>query len=422
MVIGITTITGKKSKQMEEIPVRVSRGGIRYFLEESHAFPSVSFGVFVKSGCRFEEENLLGIAHFIEHMVFKETKNRTSYEISHAVESLGGEINAFTSSEYSVFYVKLLRKDIRTGVEILSDIMKNPTFNSKLLEREREVVLEEINEYYDDPQDICQTEALKTIWGNDPASRNPLGKEETVKKISSSDAFSYFSKFFNRENTFISVVGDIDEKTVEELLNEYFDDFNGDFFTPEIQKSEYKFNEIKYEKDTAQMHLAITFKGSSLFGEENLKNSLFTTILGGNMSSRLFQHLREERGLVYTVYAYPVRLSDIGGSVVYASTTPKKINDVSGLIYSELEDIRRNGLKKSEFEDAKKYLLGSLVLGLESMTSRMQRNGVHGLFLGRIETVHKLMEKLEKISFDDFSAYVSDLLSSEMGKVIVGKI
>lgn len=406
---------------MSQLPIKVTKSGIKYFLEENHTFPSVSFGVFVKSGSRYERKSELGIAHFIEHMVFKETKSRSSYEISHSIESLGGEINAFTSPEYSLFYVKLLSKDIRKGIEIISDIIKNPTFNEELLEKEREVILEEISEYYDDPQDICQTEAARSVWGDDPASFNPLGKEKTVKKIKKGDLLNYFDRFFNLKNIFISVVGDINEKELEKMIEEFFSEFNSKDFSPEVKTPDYKFNEIKIEKETAQIHLAITMKGSGFLNEEHLINSIFTTVIGGNMSSRLFQHLREERGLAYTVYSYPIRLTDTGANIIYASTTPSKLKEVSDLIYKEIELIKKEGITKSEFDDAKKYIIGSLVLGLESMTNRMQRNGVQGLFLGKIETVQTLMDKLEKIDFGRFSSYVSKLLNSEMGKVIVGK-
>ncbi len=407
---------------MEEVPVLVSKSGIRYAVEENHAFPSVSFGVFVKSGSRYEDENQLGIAHFLEHMVFKETKNRTSFQISHAIESLGGEINAFTSSEYSLFYVKLLSKDIKTGVEILADILMNPTFNPELMERERGVILEEINEYYDDPQDICQTEALRSIWGGHPVARNPLGQENTVSKVNSEDLFSYFQRYFTAENIFVSAVGDIDAGSAEELIDKYFGGFNSGGVIPNIDLPAYRFSEIEFKKDTSQIHLAITFPGSAIFNCESLKNSVFTTMLGGNMSSRLFQRLREERGLVYSVFAYPARLSDTGGTIIYASTAPSKLSEVYDLLMREIEDLRKNGVNRSEFEDARKYLIGSLVLGLESMTSRMQRNGVHGLFTGRIETVHTLMRRLEKIELDEFVSYVRDIVSRGMGKVIVGNV
>lgn len=408
--------------KMIEIPVKISKSNIKFVLEENHAFPSVAVGVFVKSGARYEPKENLGIAHFIEHSVFKETLKRSAYEISHEIESLGGELNAFTSSEYSLFYVKLLSRDIRTGLDVISDILINPTFNQELIERERQVILEEINEYFDDPQDICQTEALKSLWGNDPASHNPLGEEDTVSGITRDKLCNYYKMHFNKGNIFISVVGDINESTLEHHIEEYFSGLNGDCYVPEVKMPEYSFETKEIEKDTSQVHLAVTLKGSGLFSKEHLLNSLFTTILGGNMSSRLFQKLREEKGLVYTVYAYPVRLTDTGGSVIYVSTTPKNLDEVSGLIYGEIDTVKKKGFSENEFDDAKKYLIGSLILGLESMTNRMQRNGVLGLFLGRVETVQELMSKLENITFEDFSYYVNMLIDSRSGRVIVGKV
>lgn len=394
---------------------------IKYFVEENHTFPSVSLGVFVKSGSRYET-NKLGIAHFIEHMVFKETKSRSAFEISKAVEGLGGEINAYTSSEYSLFYVKLLGKDIEVGFDVLSDILKNPTFNKELLEKEREVILEEIYEFYDDPQDICQTEALRSIWGDSPLSRNPLGSEESVRSITYEDIVAYFESFFTKGNIFVSVVGDIDSNKAEELLDKYFADFREGINEVKIESTPYRFLEINYPKETAQLHLAVTLKGERSFTHESYLHSIFTTALGGNMSSRLFQKLREENGLVYTVYSYPIRLTDTGGTVIYASTLPKYENVTKEIIFDELNDIKEKGFKEDEFVNAKNYLLGSLVLGLESTSSRMQKNGVSGLMQGRIRTIESIIEEIEAITKDEFDAYLKNLLEGPFGMVRVGKI
>lgn len=411
------------SEENEFEPSRTSKSGIRYFLQENNTFPSLSLGVFVKSGSRYEEPQFRGISHLIEHTVFKGTKKRNAFEISREIEKVGGEINAYTSIEHTVFYVRLLSKDACKGFEILSDILKNPLFQPELVERERRVVLEEIHEYYDDPQDICQTEALKSIWGDDPVANTPLGSEETVKNMRVEDLKSYFSKMFNHHNLFVSVAGDIDDITLRSFMDEYFSDFNSNSFEPQVLPPVYHFEERKYEKDTAQIHVAITLKGSGLFVRENILDSLFTTVLGGNMSSRLFQRLREDSGLVYTVYAYPVRLSDAGGTVVYASTTSENLAEVEGIIHKEVEDIRRNGLSKSEFEDAKSFVRGNLLLGLESTSSKMQRNGVQGLFLGKVKRAEKLLDDIDGVSFDKLNNYIESLLDDgTFGRVVVGKV
>lgn len=405
----------------ENLDISISKSDIKYFVEENHTFPSVSLGVFVKSGSRYETDKL-GIAHFIEHMVFKETKKRSAFEISKAIESLGGEINAYTSSEYSLFYVKLLGKDIEVGFDVLSDILTNPTFNKELLEKEREVILEEIYEFYDDPQDICQTEALRSLWGDSPLSRNPLGTEESVRSITYEDILSYFEHFFLKGNIFISAVGDISQAKAEELVEKYFKDFRNGNNAVSIETVPYKFLEINYPKETAQLHLAITLKGEKSFTHESYLHSIFTVALGGNMSSRLFQKLREEHGLVYTVYAYPVRLVDTGGTVIYASTLPKYESVAKEMILEELNNIKEKGVKDEEFVNAKNYLLGSMILGLESTSSRMQKNGVSGLMQGYIRTVDSIIKEIEGIQKDEFDAYLKRLLDDTYGIVRVGKI
>ncbi len=403
------------------IPQKVSKSGIRYFLEENHTFPSISVGIFVKSGARYENEENLGISHFIEHTVFKGTRKRTAFEISHSIEQLGGELNAYTSSEYSLFYVRLLSKDVELGFDVLSDILSNPTFKKELIEKEREVIIEEIQEYYDDPQDICQTESLKSIWGEDPAANSALGKEENVRSIKREDLANFFKKVFNKDNIFISVTGDVDESKTENLIEEYFGKFNENQFVPAVKSPKFDFNERQIKKDTAQVHFALTFNGSKLFMRENLMNSIFTTILGGNMSSRLFQKLREDKGLVYTIYAYPVKLTDTGGTVVYASTMPNNLKTVESMINKELSLIRKIGLTGDEFNDAKNYILGNIILGLESISQRMQRNGVQGLFLGKVKETNVLMDEIKSISFEEFSSYVNGIVDSNFGKVLVGR-
>jgi predicted Zn-dependent peptidase len=407
-------------KVFEEI--KVAKNSIKYFLEENHTFPSLSIGVFVRSGSRYEEEKFQGIAHFIEHTVFKGTRKRNAFEISREIEKLGGEINAYTSSEHTLFYVKLLSKDAERGFDILSDILKNPTFEDSLIEKERGVILEEIQEYFDDPQDICQTEALKSIWGDSSAANSPLGGEETVKKITTDDLKSYFNKFFNSNNIFISVAGDIDDVLLNKFIDSYFSDFNRAKFIPDIDEPSFVFENRRFEKDTAQIHIAFTFKGSKLFSRGNVVSSIFNTILGGNMSSRLFQKLREERGLVYTIYTYPVRLLDTGGTVIYVSTTRNYQSEVESIITGEIESIRRDGVSQAEFEDAKSFVSGNLILGLESTSPKMQRNGIQGLLIGKVKKSEKLLKEIESIDLDEVNSYAKNVLDTKLGKVVVGKI
>jgi predicted Zn-dependent peptidase len=402
--------------------VKVAKNGIRYFLEENHTFPSLSVGIFVKSGSRYERDSSRGIAHFIEHTVFKGTKKRTAFEISREIEKLGGEINAYTSSEHTLFYVKLLSKDAEKGFDILSDILKHPTFENSLIEKERGVILEEIQEYFDDPQDICQTEALKSIWGEDSAANNPLGREETVKTITVEELKKYFKKFFNSNNIFVSVAGDIDDRSLNKFVERKFSDFNSETFTPEVDKPRFIFNQRKFKKDAAQVHIAFTFKGSKLFSRQNVTGSIFNTILGGNMSSRLFQKLREERGLVYTIYTYPVRLSDVGATVIYASTTRNYQSEVEDIIMGEIENIRKDGLCQAEFEDAKSFVSGNLILGLESTSSKMQRNGIQGLFEGKVKKSQSLLAEIQSVNLDEVNSYAKDMLDVKLGKAVVGRV
>ncbi len=409
----------KKNKYSD---IKVSPGGIKYFVEEYNAFPSVSLGIFVRSGSRYEDGIKKGISHFLEHTVFKGTKKRSAFEISREIEKIGGELNAYTSPEYTLFYVKLLSKHAEKGFDVLSDIVKNAIFDEKLVERERHVVLEEIQEYLDSPEDICQTESLHSIWDDASVANNPLGTVESVSSITRDDLASLYKKLFNKENMFISVAGDISTSDAESLIEKYFSDVNSNAFVPPVVTPKYHFEKRTFKKDSTQVHIAVTLKGYKLYSRESLMQSIFTTVLGGNMSSRLFQKLREQKGLVYTVYAYPVRFIDTGGTVVYASTIPEHRSDVERGIEKELDSIAKEGVKKEEFTDAREYILGSVLLGLESLSSRMQRNGAQGLFLNKIRKISTLMEEIESVKYGEFNAFARSLASSEKGKVIVGDI
>ncbi len=402
--------------------IKVSPGGIKYFVEEYNAFPSVSLGVFVRSGSRYEDGIKKGISHFLEHTVFKGTKKRSAFEISREIEKIGGELNAYTSPEYTLFYVKLLSKHAEKGFDVLSDIVKNAIFDEKLVERERHVVLEEIQEYLDSPEDICQTESLHSIWDDASVANNPLGTVESVSSITRDDLASLYKKLFNKENMFISVAGDISTSDAESLIEKYFSDVNSNAFVPPVVTPQYHFEKRTFKKDSTQVHIAVTLKGYRLYSRESLMQSIFTTVLGGNMSSRLFQKLREQKGLVYTIYAYPVRFIDTGGTVIYASTIPEHRSDVERGIEKELDSIAKEGVKKDEFIDAREYILGSVLLGLESLSSRMQRNGAQGLFLNKIRKISTLMEEIESVKYGEFNAFAKSLAGSEKGKVIVGDI
>ncbi len=411
------------SEDKTYLEVSRTKSGIRYFLEENKFFPSVLIGVFVKSGSRYESKKERGIAHFIEHTVFKGTDKRTAFQISHEIERLGGELNAYTSSEYTLFYTRLLNKHIEKGFDILSDILINPIFDEELLERERKVIIEEIHEYYDNPQDICQSEALNSIWGDNPIANNPLGDEESVKGIKREDILEWFHNTFNKNNIFISVIGDIDKEKTSYLIEKYFSSLPEGSATKILGDSPpYLFQKRMIKKDSMQVHIAVTLKGEKSFTRKSILHSIYTTILGGNMSSRLFQKLREKSGLVYSVYAYPVGFSDTGGTVIYASALPKNIAKIKDTINREIDDIRINGVKKEEFQDAKEYILGSLILGLESSSGRMQRNGTQGMFQGRIKSIDSLMKEIESVSFDEFLAFAKELSSSEKGEAVVGNV
>ncbi|OQY09857.1 MAG: peptidase M16 [Fusobacteriia bacterium 4572_132] len=388
--------------------------GIPVIIEKITTSKSVSIGIFVKTGTKHELENEAGISHFLEHMLFKGTKTRTAKEISEEIDNVGGDLNAFTSKEVTAFYVKSLSEYTNVGIDILSDIYLNSVFSEEEMERERGVIIEEIRMYEDIPEEkIHDLNSAKVLEGG-VLSKPVLGTEESVNKITNKKLKEYWRERYTSDNTIISVVGDIDEEKVLEELERKFSplkrkmkerNYNEQF------KVNYGIEEMK--KDIKQVHLCLNVKGIKKTDEKRYILAILSNILGGNMSSRLFQEVREERGLAYTVYSYSTSYQEGGLFTVYAATTKESYKEVLEIIKKEFYKIKKEGITEAELNRAKNQLKSSLILGLESTKSRMIRFARIFMDYGKIETIEKTIEKIEKVSLKNVKDFANEIFNDE---------
>jgi predicted Zn-dependent peptidase len=398
--------------------------GLRIVFEKLSHVQSVSIGLWIAAGTRYEDINNNGISHFIEHMMFKGTTRRKAKDIAEEVDNIGGQLNAFTGKECTCYYAKVLNSHIDLAFDILSDMMFHSLFDQTDIEKEKNVVLEEINMYEDNPEELIHDLFAANILKGHPLGLPVLGTRSTTGQFSRSDIVDYLRKFYRPDNTVISVVGNTDFDDIVRYTEEYFGHW-GPTESP-INKSvrpslNYK-SEVK-KKDTEQVHFCLGFNGLDQ-KDENLYSFLaLNNLLGGGMSSRLFQKIREDLGLVYSVYCYPATYNDIGIMTIYAGTSRLQLNNVLECIIDEVKSIRDNGVTDSELSRVKEQMKGNYILGMEGTGSRMSSLGKSALLLGEVYTQQQIIDKIDRIdkkSFSDVAGRVIDF--DRMAFTVLGNI
>ena len=387
--------------------------GTKVLIENLQNFNSVSLGVYYKTGSKDEFDNELGVAHLLEHMVFKGTEKRSAKEISEEIDNIGGHINAYTSKELTAFYTVALSEHMEKSIEILSDILINSTFTEENLEKEKKVVIEEIRMYQDMPEDLVHDMNSEFVV-NGALGRNILGTEESVNGLSRETLVKYFEDRYCSDNMVISVAGNVDENEIMETLEKYFGDFrrvsqkrnsNGDFTLNATH------NIIR--RDTNQVHLCFNTKGLSYLDKNKYALSIISNILGGNMSSRLFQKIREDKGLCYSVYTYSSSYEVDGMFTAYAGTTKENYEEVIEIIKGELQDIRINGVTADELTKAKNQLLSSMIIGLETSKSRMSRMANNYMGYGRILEIEEIIKEVNNVDLEQIKELANELFDEK---------
>ncbi|MCU6707155.1 insulinase family protein [Paenibacillus sp. J5C_2022] len=395
--------------------------GLRVVVEYIPSVRSVSFGIWVKTGSRNESLDNNGISHFIEHMMFKGTSKRTAKDIADQFDGIGGNVNAFTSKEYTCYFAKVLDEHLPIAVDTLSDMFFNSQLDAEELAKEKNVILEEIAMYEDTPDDKVHDEAARAAFGDHPLAYSILGLEERLTAMGSEELRQYMSERYTIENTVVSVAGNVEEKSLLELLERHFGSFSlHSASEAKVLAPSFKGDYIFFKKKTEQNHICLSFQGRPIGDSQLYAMVLLNNALGGGMSSRLFQEIREKRGLAYSVYSYHTSYADSGLFTIYAGTAPKQTKDVLDLTMEQLHDLSLNGLHSEELSRGKEQLKGSLILGLESTSSRMNRIGKNELMLGRHITMDQLLKRIDGITEEDIREVIKSILSAPFAVAMVG--
>lgn len=397
--------------------------GLTIIGEEIPYLKSITLGIWVNAGSRIEEENNAGISHFIEHMLFKGTKNRTSKELASTIDNLGGQINAFTSKECTCFYVKLLDEHISIGVDVLSDMMLNSLFDSEEIDKERQVILEELKMYEDSPEDLSYDLLTENIYKTDGLGMNIIGTKESLYNINRENILEYFNKYYVASNCVISMSGNFNFEEMIKLIEDKFNNLPQGEVKVEVTKPEFHPCFIAKNKDTEQVNLAMSLKAIPLENREDAYAlSIVNNIFGGSISSRLFQNIRENKGLVYSIYSAPSLYRKTGELGIYASMSNENLKKVYNLVLEEIDNLRINGLTEQEIKESKEQLKGSYILGLESTSSRMMSIGKAMLLMKEVKNPNDIIESINNIDKERIDLIIDKVFNKEnIGVCIVGK-
>jgi predicted Zn-dependent peptidase len=373
------------------------KNGVRIVLEHIPTVRSVAIGVWIGTGSRNENSETNGISHFLEHMFFKGTKTRSAKEIAESFDSIGGQVNAFTSKEYTCYYAKVLDNHSQFALDVLADMFFNSTFVEEELKKEKNVVLEEIKMYEDTPDDIVHDLLSRAVYGDHPLGYPILGTEETLNTFTGETLKEYIHERYTPENVVISIAGNVEDSFIHEV-EKYFGSYEGGKNESVGNIPVFHSNRLSRKKETEQAHLCIGFEGLKVGHEDVYSLVILNNVLGGSMSSRLFQEVREQRGLAYSVFSYHSAYQDNGVVTVYGGTGAKQLDMLFETIQETLEKLKQDGITEKELTNTKEQLKGSLMLSLESTNSRMSRNGKNELLLKRHRSLDEIIDLIDLVS------------------------
>lgn len=398
--------------------------GLRIVYEKMPYVSSVSTGVWVGAGSRYENNNERGISHLIEHMLFKGTDRRSGKQIAEEIDNIGGQINAFTGKEMTCYYTKTLDSHLEISLDLLSDMLFNSLFKDEDLNIEKNVILEEINLYNDSPEELIHDIVQQTVWPQGALGMPVLGTPDVLNKIGRDEIHDYMRRMYYPENCVIAIAGNIDENRIREQVEKYFGSWPKT--TPQKAKCEetiFISTENRIKKDTEQVHFCAAYKSVPSGTADIYPIMLINNVLGGGMSSRLFQKIREQYGLVYTIYSYPVFYVCEGIFVIYAGMNPGNLKQVMDLMDGEIEDFVKNEISDDAFAKAKDQLKGGYLLSQESTGARMNAIGKAELLYGHVKTKEEITNQIMSISKEDVKKFTELLFKGkERGSAYIGKI
>jgi predicted Zn-dependent peptidase len=388
---------------------------------------SVTLGIWVAAGSRDEPPQIAGSSHFLEHLMFKGTKTRSARDIAEAFDAVGGDFNAFTAKETTCFYARVLDRDIAVAVELMSDMIQHSVLKRTEFESERQVILEEINMHEDAPDELIHDLFTETLWAGHPLGRPILGTTASITEMKREQVLRFYRRHYHPAKFVIVAAGNVDHDQLVRRLRRHMDTGRVRSRGPSAWKLRRAGDapspsggRLVRKRPTEQAHIVIGTNGLSRVDPDRFAFGVVNGALGGGMSSRLFQEIREKRGLAYSVYSYHAMFAETGMFACYAGTAPSRAEQVLGLIRDELVSVAERGLDTDEFERAKGHLKGSLVLSLEDTSGRMSRLGRSEVSHGEILTVDELLERIEAVTMDDAKRAAERVLNQPMALAVVG--
>jgi predicted Zn-dependent peptidase len=405
------------------------RGGVGHSLLDSgielvtEAMPGVrsaSLGFWVGTGSRDETPEQAGISHFLEHLLFKGTPTRSARSIAEDIDAVGGDMNAFTTKEYTTFYVRALAADLELSLGVLCDILLEPAFRSDEVDSERQVILEEVLMHLDEPADVVQERFAEAMFPKHPLGREVLGLPDVITSVTVPEIRSFFEEHYRPGNVVFAAAGDVDH---DELALAVQERFAGRATGHAPKRSAPGDDLVTLDvtaRETEQAHLVIGVRGPDRRSPERFALACLNHSLGGGLSSRLFQKIREERGLAYSIVSDRAAYADAGTLQVSVGTAPERAKEVLGLVLAELEDLAANGVSPAELKLAKGHLRADLVLSLEESGSRMSRIGASQLLHGEVLSVEELLGRIDKVDLEQVNGLAESLLGGPRVLAVVG--
>lgn len=396
---------------------RVLPNGVRLISEKLDTVRTVSVGIWVGNGSRYEPAALGGISHFIEHMIFKGTEKRSAQHIAIAIDALGGQANAFTDKECTCYYMKVLDKRLKNGISILADMFMHSRFAQEDIDLERGVVLEEIDMYEDSPEDVAIDKLFEQCYDGSALGRPILGTAETLQAINSEAMDDYMHRYYRPKDTVVALSGHFTEDDLD-YIAELFSEMEGEGRN-EITPASYQPSLLLREKDIEQNHLCLSFPGVSLLSDDRYAMNLLSSILGGGMSSRLFQQVREQNGLCYSIYSFTTPHLDTGLFSIYTGLGAETEQKALDLIVRELHRFCEEGPAADELSRCREQVKTTLLMGLENTGTRMMTIGRSELLRGQVLAVEQVLAAYDRVTADDVLALARRVLDFEQVSLAV---
>ncbi len=401
----MTTMTGTTEHT-------VLPNGIQVLTEAMPQVRTAALGIWIGAGSRYEEDRQAGISHFLEHMFFKGTDTRSALDIAQAADAIGAQLNAFTDREATVLYAKALARHLPQVCDLAADMLLHSALDPEALERERQVILEEIKMYEDSPDELVQDLFAQTIWNGHPLGRPVIGSVETVQRLRREDFLVYQERRYRPNNVIVAVAGDVDHAATVQLVADTLGDWQGTAAPLVLEPPQARPDITLRTKETEQVHLTLGMRGLPQAHDARHAMAILDNIVGGGMSSRLFQEIREKRGLVYTITSYHAAYREGGLFVIYGAMSPSAAPQVTTLILKEMEKIK-DGVSAAELQRAKESYKGAIMLSLESTGSRMYRLARSQIYYGRQISLDEFLSRIDAVTAVQVAAMAQEVLVPE---------